>query len=95
MSLRAAVRGGPRRSLGQAKFTLFRRRHHCRTCGKLICGSCSDFRVLRYQDGTGSSEKQKRVCRACFLKLKGQRVVDIRAKRPSGASLASTIASGS
>lgn len=28
-------------SLCGSKFGLFNRRHHCRKCGKLICGSCS------------------------------------------------------
>ena len=27
------------------KFTLTNRRHHCRTCGKVVCGSCSGSKV--------------------------------------------------
>jgi len=27
-------------------FTVFRRRHHCRSCGKVVCDSCSEKRLL-------------------------------------------------
>ena len=49
-------------------FTVVRRRHHCRNCGKVICGACSDYkRKLSYSEG-----KELRVCRICynFLQLK-------------------------
>ena len=41
-------------------FTLTRRRHHCRICGRLVCFSCSPHRL----SVTGSSKKV-RVCNAC------------------------------
>ncbi|OON21936.1 FYVE zinc finger [Opisthorchis viverrini] len=28
-----------------AEFTVFNRRHHCRACGKVFCGTCSDYRA--------------------------------------------------
>ena len=31
--------------LCDAKFSLTRRRHHCRACGKVVCGSCSGNKV--------------------------------------------------
>jgi hypothetical protein len=27
------------------KFTTFRRRHHCRVCGQIFCGKCSEFEI--------------------------------------------------
>eukprot|EP01100_Stratorugosa_tubuloviscum_P001517 TRINITY_DN1335_c1_g5_i1.p1 TRINITY_DN1335_c1_g5~~TRINITY_DN1335_c1_g5_i1.p1 ORF type:complete len:574 (-),score=253.67 TRINITY_DN1335_c1_g5_i1:120-1841(-) len=43
------------------KFTAINRRHHCRMCGKLVCGVCSDFKL--YLENIG---KQCRVCTDCF-----------------------------
>lgn len=45
------------------EFTLIRRRHHCRFCGKLFCSHCSDL----YINGTylGLSEKYVRHCEFC------------------------------
>ncbi|KAF5400664.1 hypothetical protein PHET_05899, partial [Paragonimus heterotremus] len=40
------------------QFTVINRRHHCRVCGKVFCGSCSDYRApIRFLGG-----KLKRVC---------------------------------
>mmetsp|Transcript_5320 Transcript_5320/g.4036 ORF Transcript_5320/g.4036 Transcript_5320/m.4036 type:complete len:142 (+) Transcript_5320:896-1321(+) len=53
--------------LCEKTFGFFRRKHHCRCCGMLVCGTCSpdeDF-VFGYQD------RKVRVCKACFsIKLK-------------------------
>lgn len=44
-----------------AKFTLVRRRHHCRGCGQLLCSMCcSDKFALNYMEG-----KEGRVCKPC------------------------------
>jgi len=43
------------------EFTFLNRRHHCRSCGRLVCGSCSSKRlVLVKKDGP------VRVCTICF-----------------------------
>lgn len=42
------------------KFTITKRRHHCRKCGNLVCGTCSPSKM---QIQTGS--KPERVCNDC------------------------------
>ncbi|NXM53731.1 ZFY16 protein, partial [Illadopsis cleaveri] len=45
----------------QAKFTFTKRRHHCRACGKIFCGSCCKRKCkLHYM------EKEARVCTGCY-----------------------------
>ncbi|XP_054143570.1 zinc finger FYVE domain-containing protein 16 isoform X1 [Melozone crissalis] len=45
----------------QAKFTFTKRRHHCRACGKVFCGSCCKRKCkLHYM------EKEARVCNGCY-----------------------------
>ncbi|NWV80583.1 ZFY16 protein, partial [Dasyornis broadbenti] len=45
----------------QAKFTFTKRRHHCRACGKVFCGSCCQRKCkLQYM------EKEARVCTGCY-----------------------------
>ena len=49
-------------------FTVVRRRHHCRNCGKVICGNCSTAkRIISNIDGA----KPERVCDFCddFMKI--------------------------
>ncbi|EGG21050.1 pleckstrin domain-containing protein [Cavenderia fasciculata] len=46
------------------KFTAIRRRHHCRRCGILVCGKCSDQSWKL--DNAG---KPVRVCRSCYSYL--------------------------
>lgn len=41
-------------------FTMTNRKHHCRVCGGLFCGSCSNKKVLL-------NEKLKRSCESCYL----------------------------
>eukprot|EP01063_Lacrimia_lanifica_P009612 TRINITY_DN16553_c1_g1_i1.p1 TRINITY_DN16553_c1_g1~~TRINITY_DN16553_c1_g1_i1.p1 ORF type:complete len:263 (+),score=46.14 TRINITY_DN16553_c1_g1_i1:56-844(+) len=43
-------------------FTLFRRRHHCRCCGRVFCAPCSQERRPLPQLGY---EEEVRVCTAC------------------------------
>ncbi|KAI7822010.1 hypothetical protein BC939DRAFT_195735 [Gamsiella multidivaricata] len=45
--------------------TIFRRKHHCRACGKVVCHSCSSRTILI--KGTGNhSEKVGRACDDCI-----------------------------
>ena len=49
--------------LCHSDFTFMRRRHHCRACGRLVCGTCSPHRqTLPFiQNG----KKMVRICDAC------------------------------
>ena len=47
-------------------FSWFKRRHHCRNCGNLVCGDCSPFK----SKVPNFPETNSRVCKDCFgLKL--------------------------
>ncbi|KZC13192.1 Lateral signaling target protein 2 like protein [Dufourea novaeangliae] len=54
----------PRCMACQAGFTVVRRRHHCRNCGKVFCGRCSSNNVPLPRFG---HTKPVRVCNRCFL----------------------------
>ncbi|XP_061397574.1 lateral signaling target protein 2 homolog [Musca vetustissima] len=45
-------------------FTAFRRRHHCRNCGGVFCGVCSNTSAPLPKYGL---TKAVRVCRACYV----------------------------
>ena len=45
------------------KFTTFNRRHHCRYCGKLVCGKCSKYKLASKKD---HKKIVKPVCVQCF-----------------------------
>eukprot|EP00049_Salpingoeca_infusionum_P012768 m.236905 g.236905 ORF g.236905 m.236905 type:complete len:914 (+) comp15267_c0_seq4:270-3011(+) len=46
----------------RAEFNVFKRRHHCRGCGSIVCGTCSSHSIpLSYLKG-----ELGRVCLACF-----------------------------
>jgi len=48
----------------QCVFTVVRRRHHCRNCGKVFCGRCSSNTVPLPRYG---HVKPVRVCNRCFM----------------------------
>ncbi|CAG5119835.1 unnamed protein product, partial [Candidula unifasciata] len=49
----------------QTKFTIWKRRHHCRACGKVLCAVCCNQKaVLPYMDN-----KEARVCVECHIQL--------------------------
>jgi len=56
--------------LCEAQFTFFSRRHHCRRCGGLVCGKCSNYTAVLPHI---SKTKQLRVCKNCYttIQLKG------------------------
>mmetsp|Transcript_6819 Transcript_6819/g.16287 ORF Transcript_6819/g.16287 Transcript_6819/m.16287 type:complete len:600 (+) Transcript_6819:123-1922(+) len=56
-------------------FTMMNRRHHCRACGAVICGSCSNNKLrLDHID----SEKFVRVCENCYADNKANNAYGIR-----------------
>ena len=47
------------------KFTVIRRRHHCRGCGRVLCSPCCHFKApLPYMDF-----KEARVCNTCLQSI--------------------------
>jgi len=48
-------------------FSLFNRKHHCRICGKVKCGSCTQRKIYAAQEGLA----EKRVCENCYQKVTG------------------------
>ncbi|XP_046750472.1 zinc finger FYVE domain-containing protein 16 isoform X2 [Diprion similis] len=51
--------------LCEAKFTVIKRRHHCRACGKVLCSKCCGMKYrLEYQGNIDS-----RVCLPCYQLL--------------------------
>lgn len=50
-------------------FTTFNRKHHCRNCFGIFCGTCSSKKVALLR--TGSTSLQ-RVCIPCYTKLTGK-----------------------
>ncbi|XP_019753289.1 pleckstrin homology domain-containing family F member 2 isoform X2 [Dendroctonus ponderosae] len=51
----------------KSQFTLINRRHHCRKCGAVVCGPCSNKRFLL----PSQSSKPLRVCLRCYDVLSG------------------------
>lgn len=50
----------------RTEFTMLNRRHHCRSCGQVFCGTCSGKSSTIPEYGI---EKPVRVCDGCFAKL--------------------------
>ncbi|KAI9225520.1 MAG: hypothetical protein DHS80DRAFT_33633 [Piptocephalis tieghemiana] len=56
------------------KFNVWVRRHHCRRCGLVFCGSCTRHRALLAARGTGGMHQGggmtfQRVCEGCYEAL--------------------------
>ncbi|OQR81021.1 hypothetical protein ACHHYP_16840 [Achlya hypogyna] len=65
----------------EAPFTTFRRRHHCRACGQLVCSSCSSIHVAALARGP----MKVRMCSAC-LEAEGEAPDDARMAALAGRS---------
>lgn len=50
----------------QQPFHLNNRRHHCRNCGKLFCGTCTEYKYHRVHDSKG---EHVRVCYNCYTTM--------------------------
>jgi transcription elongation factor Elf1 len=55
-------------------FTITKRRHHCRKCGALVCGNCSDHFMVVPEIGN----TEVRVCDNCEIKMKEASVISER-----------------
>lgn len=72
----------------KTQFTTFNRRHHCRNCGRVICGNCSKNKsLIPFQ-----SSKPVRVCDTCFADLCHRRVSIGKQTATSSSSFSSTAA---
>ncbi|XP_011494268.1 PREDICTED: pleckstrin homology domain-containing family F member 2 [Ceratosolen solmsi marchali] len=72
----------------KTQFTVINRRHHCRQCGAVVCGPCSNKKMVLPGQGNG---KAVRVCLQCFdtaSKVKATRPLtdDIKEQRNSADS---------
>ncbi|XP_063707113.1 protein RUFY3-like isoform X2 [Culicoides brevitarsis] len=52
------------------EFTVTRRKHHCRHCGKIFCNPCSEYVAILPSDPSG---KPVRVCNNCFETLSSRK----------------------
>ncbi|XP_064553107.1 lateral signaling target protein 2 homolog isoform X1 [Drosophila montana] len=75
----------PRCMSCQTPFTAFRRRHHCRNCGGVFCGVCSNASAPLPKYGL---TKAVRVCRECYVReVRSSRTqTHSQASRPQAAS---------
>lgn len=71
-------------------FSLFKRRHHCRMCGRICCGPCSPFKkpllIFEKHYGAKTAKKKQRVCRTCFHIGSSRRPTGRKPQRPTMAA---------
>ncbi|KAF4034550.1 FYVE zinc finger domain-containing protein [Phytophthora infestans] len=49
---------------------IFRRRHHCRLCGEVICGSCCSLRSINIVSARTKEVQKTRICHLCNNKAR-------------------------
>eukprot|EP01060_Flectonema_neradi_P040434 TRINITY_DN9204_c0_g1_i4.p1 TRINITY_DN9204_c0_g1~~TRINITY_DN9204_c0_g1_i4.p1 ORF type:complete len:1846 (+),score=361.13 TRINITY_DN9204_c0_g1_i4:83-5620(+) len=52
------------------RFTMIKRKHHCRSCGGVFCDNCTNFQALVPTGEGGTQGGTKRVCQPCYNVLK-------------------------
>lgn len=72
----------PRCMSCKTAFTAFRRRHHCRNCGGVFCGVCSNASAPLPKYGL---TKAVRVCRECYVREVRQSQTHVTATSPAAA----------
>lgn len=73
----------PRCMSCKTAFTAFRRRHHCRNCGGVFCGVCSNASAPLPKYGL---TKAVRVCRECYVReVRQSQGVHVTATSPAAA----------
>lgn len=71
----------------KVKFTPVSRRHHCRKCGYVVCGPCSEKKFLL----PSQSSKPVRVCEHCYGMLSGSLGRQSESMSRSGANFNNTL----
>lgn len=51
--------------LCSSKFTIVNRRHHCRACGRVLCGSCCSIRRTLSYMALEEDHRKHRICTPC------------------------------
>lgn len=56
------------------RFTIFNRRHHCRSCGKVFCGNCSNKKIVVPEElisyrSYNLYNNEDRVCNNCYNEI--------------------------
>ena len=56
------------------EFSMFRRKHHCRSCGRIFCAACTAYREklpsYYWSYAPSPSKQKKRMCATCASKLR-------------------------
>ncbi|EQC41444.1 hypothetical protein SDRG_01412 [Saprolegnia diclina VS20] len=76
------------------RFTFFRRRHHCRLCGRILCGKCTKHRRRLFLSGKDKAT-DARVCHVCVAVIhdehSGNSATDVTLDDPTSLLEASAI----
>uniref|UniRef100_M4B1M9 FYVE-type domain-containing protein n=1 Tax=Hyaloperonospora arabidopsidis (strain Emoy2) TaxID=559515 RepID=M4B1M9_HYAAE len=69
---------GPNCYLCRKAFTVFRRKHHCRVCGDIVCRACSEMTTLC----RSSRNKEVRLCSRCHTTSTAPNLASNRSSNP-------------